>query len=105
MEAGTRNIINNLLFILFFPLLAFDVFLFCDDGAGDFELVGKLWLVTFFLVLLFRFYRREISLRDITVSRMIELAYSSFAILFFVVNFFLIGMFAMMVYTRNELLI
>lgn len=105
MEAGTRNIINNLLFMLFFPLLAFDVFLFYDDGVGDLVLLGKLWLVNFFLMLLFCFYRHEISLKNITIARLIEVAYSSFAVLFFVVNFFLIGMFTMMIYTRNEFLI
>lgn len=105
MEICKRDIFRVLLFILFFPLLGFDIFLFHDDGAGDFGLIGKLWLITFLISFIYYLYKQKITTEKSLLYHMIELIFVSFVVLFFVANLFLVGMFVWIANTSNQFLI
>jgi uncharacterized membrane protein YbhN (UPF0104 family) len=104
MQISKWSIFKGFLFILFFPFLAFDIFLFYDDGAGDFETIGRLWLITFLISLIFYLYKRRLTTEKAMLRKMAELVFFSFAVLFFIANFFLVGLFLLIMHTNNQFL-
>lgn len=107
MEINTSKqvVFEIILTILFFPLLAFDIFLFYDDGASDFALAGKLWLITFLMLSILYLYRQKKTGQQIQVRQITEMIPLSFIVLFFAVNFILIGLFLLIIHGSNQFLI
>ena len=97
-------IFEDSLFILFYPFLAFDIFLFYDDTAV-LGTAAALWLFFFFIALVFYFYDRIKTGGKVMLSQLAEILFFSFEVLFFVGNFFLAGMFLMIMYAGNPYLI
>jgi hypothetical protein len=105
MKISKWIIFKEALFVLFYPFLAFDIFLFYDDGANDFQIVGALWILIFAVAIIFYVYQRKKTKEKILISHIAELFFFSFEVLFFVANVFLVGLFLYVVYTGNQFLI
>jgi hypothetical protein len=95
-------IFKDSLFVLFYPFLAFDIFLFYDDGANDFLLVGALWLFLFLIALVFYVIQKRRTREPMTAGRVGELFFLAFEVLFFVGNAFLVGLFAYIVLSNHH---
>lgn len=98
-------IFEDSLFLLFYPFLIFDIFVFYDDGANDFLLIGVLWLLIFAVALLFYLIQRWRARGEVRPLEVAELLFFSFEVLFFTANAFMIGLFAYIVLTNRPYLI
>lgn len=98
-------IFEDSLFVLFYPFLAFDIFLFYDEGAGIIRPIVTIWLVLFAVALVCYACDRMKCRRLPSFKELAEIAFFSFEVMFFAGNFFLGGMFLMIMYAGNPYLI
>ena len=98
-------IFEDSLFILFYPFLAFDIFLFYDEGCGIIRPIATAWLIFFAIALVCYVHDRMKCRRIPALKEIVEIAFFSFEVLFFAGNFFLAGMFLMIMYAGNPYLI
>jgi hypothetical protein len=98
-------IFKDSLFLLFYPFMVFDIFLFYDEGIEALRTSLAIWSVIFSVALVFYLYERRASGRSIVPMQLAEVAFFSFEILFFVGNFFLGGLFTFLLYTGNRFII
>jgi hypothetical protein len=98
-------IFKDSLFLLFYPFLAFDVFLFYDDSTNVLKTALAIWLAIFAVAMVFYLHVRRTSQERIIALQVAEIAFFSFEVLFFVGNLFLGSFFLFLIYTGNQFLI